>query len=157
MSRLFEDIERQEREINVVIQAVAVLLSRAGRLLDASLGDANPDRAEAVERAAYEIEQLVCCASTLAVQGRSGQRELRRQLDVAQQTIHADGEFADRLQDLLAALARLSGSEETLKRVVGCGCDLLRKLDDAVRLLEPTKRQLAAVDELLGRLTSLRH
>jgi hypothetical protein len=136
--------------MNVILRAVAVLLGKAYRLLDGIWRDASVGLAEAVEEASDEVDRLISLATALASHGRAAQQELHSKLDQGSLLAgQANGE---------APIERLRlgvrCSEEILERLVGCAGEILQDLHDAAGTLEPTARQLQAVDDLLARVSA---
>jgi ABC-type transporter Mla subunit MlaD len=144
-------------DIDVLLRAIAVLAGRARALLDETLDEATTDLAEAVEDVACEVEHLVSCATTLANCVQTAQHRVRQHLETAtlmareEPASHAEAAFAT-ARILNERRTGLGHSEKTLKRLVACTGETLREMYSAVQALQPTARQLAAVDELVARL-----
>jgi hypothetical protein len=115
--------ESDSSQLGLMVRAAAVLLQRAHAQLQEALGSAASRRAEVIEQMAYEIETNVLTALSLAR--------------------HADDLQMER------SAAHGSKSQETIRRMIGNARQIESELNAAVRSLPPTRRQLAAVDQLL--------
>jgi hypothetical protein len=146
-------------DIDVLLQAIGVLTGRARGLLNETMNEAASDLAEAVEDVACDVEYLVSCATTLAVCVQTAQRRVRQQLEtatlMAREECCADSRAAPGTAHVLTQRhSSLHHGEETLKQLVASAEQTLHDLYAAVKALQPTARQLAAVDDLVARLST---
>jgi hypothetical protein len=153
--------EQHRSDADALVQAVAVLLSRARRLFAEALAAAEHCRAEAVENVAGEIETLVAMARALALHADDLHGELRDLVNTSTRLAREGGNSSGDTDGCSADLAlaggqpRLDAGEEALRRLLGCSVLILEDLHATVQEAAPTPRELAAANDLLGCLKSL--